>query len=115
MRKTLPNRRVSMNVTAYWQKHAFDVTFGFHPKTMRVLEIFADARKSGQMRADVRAASILASLALQHGAELPAMLKSMERVTDYSGEEYYASPIGEIMAEIIRQLEKEMGKMEAAQ
>lgn len=100
MRKQLPTRRPSFNITVEWQGHLFDATYGIDEETGRIGDIFADSRKSGQMRADIRAAATLASLAVQHGADLGTLLGPMERVQAFDGTEHYASPIAEIIAKI---------------
>lgn len=114
MRTTPPNRRNSRMVTVAWQGHTFEVTYGLDDQC-RVIDLFADCRKSGQMQADIRAAATLASLAIQHGADLSTLLRPLDRVQDYSGAEFYASPIGEIIAQIIRHAAEEFAGIKEAQ
>lgn len=108
-RKQLSNRRISHNITVEWQGHAFDVTYGLHTDG-QVGDLFADCRKSGQMRADIRAAATMASLAIQNGASLSDLLSPLERVQDFNGGEYYASPIGEIIAQIVRHQSEQLNE-----
>ncbi len=99
-RKNLPNRRPSITIETEWDGHPISVTVGYHPKTGKVQEVFADTRKGGQMQETIRDACVLASKLLQHGEEPSELPKSLGRVPDYTGQEDYASPIGKI-AEIV--------------
>lgn len=111
-RRQLPHRRISHNITVEWQGHTFDVTYGLHTDG-RVGDLFADCRKSGQMRADIRASATMASLAIQNGATLDDLLSPLERVQeiqDGKGVEFYASPIGEIIAQIVRHQSEQLNE-----
>lgn len=99
-RKTLPMRRPSETFETEWQGHKLTITLGYHPKTGRVLEVFADTAHGGQMQETIRDACVMISIALQCGYDPALLPKSMGRVPDYTGAEDYASPIGKI-AEIV--------------
>lgn len=114
MRHTPPNRRNSRTVTVQWQGHIFDVTYGLDDAG-RIVDVFGDCRKSGQMQADIRASATLASLAIQHGADLTTLLRPLDKVQDYTGAEFYASPIGEIIAQIIRHAADEFAAIKEVQ
>ncbi len=99
-RRQLPNRRPSITIETEWSGHPINVTVGYHPKTGKIQEVFADTVKGGQMQDTVRDGCVAFSIALQCGYDAALLPKSMARVQDYTGAEDYASPIGKI-AEIV--------------
>lgn len=77
-RARLPDRRPNATLMVDWQGHALTVTVGFDPATGLVREVFGNAPR-GQMHAALANACVAASLALQHGAPLAALARSMLR------------------------------------
>lgn len=104
-RKALPHRRPNVTVEADWQGHPLTITIGFHPKTGKPCEVFADALRGGQMAETIRDACVWASLILQSGGTPADLAKSLGRVPDYTGEERAASPLG-IIAQTIMEADQ---------
>lgn len=77
MRRTLPNRRHCVTASTVWQGHPVEVSVGFDPATGDVVEAFADIAKGGQMQHTLSDACILASIAIQHGASLDELQKTL--------------------------------------
>ena len=100
MRKQLPTRRPNTTVETDWQGHPITVTVGYHPKTGKPCEVFADAIRGGHMADTLRDACVWASLILQMGGTPEDLAKSLGRVPDYTGTERAASPLG-IIAQTI--------------
>ena len=96
MRGRLPDRRPSMTFEATWNNHQLSGTVGFDPVTGRVLEVFGDPQK-GSMQATIADAMVLVSIALQRGATVDELRRSLLIETDYTGAETPASPIGAIL------------------
>jgi hypothetical protein len=102
-RATLPHRRPNVTRTAEWSGHAFTVTIGLDPETLRSVEVFADTLKGGDMQATLADACVIISLALQHGITAGELAKSLARVPVLWGEEGQtapASPLGAIVEAI---------------
>lgn len=77
MRRTLPTRRHCVTASTVWQGHPIEVSVGFDPATGGVVEAFADIAKGGQMQHTLSDACILASIAMQHGASLDELQKTL--------------------------------------
>lgn len=76
-RNTLPNRRHCVTASTVWQGHPIEVSVGFDPATGDVVEAFADIAKGGQMQHTLSDACIIASIAMQYGASLDEMQKTL--------------------------------------
>ena len=77
----LPNRRSSETYALDVGNHAFTATVGFDPADGQPREAFLDGAKDGtELAAILDDASVLISLALQHGIGAAALAKSMSRV-----------------------------------
>ena len=103
-RQTLPTRRPNLTVTTAWEGHEILVTVGFDPSTGEPMEVFANAAKGGAMAATLADASVLVSIALQHGVAPDALAKSLGRVPTFTGAgmgEGPASPVGAVL-EVVR-------------
>ena len=92
-RVRLKNRRASITVKTVWHqgisRFAFHVTYGYDHD--RVREIFIAGAKEGTMlRHILQDAAVIASIALQHGATLEELCRSLGREQDGS----MASPLG---------------------
>ncbi len=99
-RKQLPNRRPNVTVETDWDGHPLSITVGFHPRTGRASEVFADSAKGGQMADTLRDACVIISVALQSGLSTNELSKSIASVPDLitgGGSLRPASPIGAIM------------------
>ena len=100
-RKTLPTRRPNLTVATAWDGHEILVTVGFDPATGEPMEVFAIAPPLAATLAD---ASVLVSIALQHGVAPDALAKSLGRVPTFTGagmSEGPASPVGAVL-EVVR-------------
>lgn len=87
-RETLPTRRYSHNFTVEFQGEKYNVTAGFYPDG-RIGELFIErvkdriASKLGYaLDGACRDAAVLISLALQYGAELETIGKTVSRDED---------------------------------
>jgi len=107
-RRRLPARRPSITCQIEWQGQAFTVTVGIDPITGQPLEVFAGEAK-GQMLATIGDACVALSLAMQYGAPVAELAKSMGQVPEWvlDGGEMVetvrpASPIGAVVAAIMR-------------
>ena len=82
-RRRLPNRRHCITASTLWQGHDIEVSVGLDPATGDVVEAFADIAKGGQLQHTLSDACILASIALQHGATLDELQKTLgsERIS----------------------------------
>jgi hypothetical protein len=103
-RKQLPNRRPNVTVQTDWDGHPLSITVGFHPRTGRASEVFADSAKGGQMADTLRDACVWASLILQSGMTPQELTKSLGRVPDYTGTERAASPLG-VIAQVVAEVD----------
>ena len=102
-RATLPNYRPNITRSTEWSGHAFTVTIGIDPETLRPVEVFADILKGGDMQATLADACVIISLALQHGIATGELAKSLARVPVLWSEEGTtapASPLGAIVEAI---------------
>ena len=100
IRRTLPQRRRLATVTTDWQGHAITVGIGYYPEGT-IGEVFADTAHGGHMAATVADACVVISLALQFGATVADLLKSVARVPEWRdgiAGEGMASPVGAILA-----------------
>lgn len=100
LRTALPPRRPNITTEALWQDHLITVTVGLDPKTGKPREVFANTLRGGAMAAALADASVLISIALQHGVTPAALGKSLGRVPAWvNGEqiEAPASPVGTII------------------
>ncbi len=104
-RKQLPNRRPNVTVETDWDGHPLSITVGFHPRTGRASEVFADSAKGGQMADTLRDACVWASLILQSGMTPQELTKSLGRVPDYTGTERAASPLG-VIAQVVSEADQ---------
>lgn len=110
-RERLPPRRPSQTVVAEWHGHALAVTGGFDPRSGRLAEAFASGPRFGSdLQALVDDACVVISLALQHGATVPELSRSIGTVPAW-GEggpvERPASVVGAIL-EALRQMEADL-------
>jgi hypothetical protein len=90
-----------MTIAADWQGHEILVTVGLDLLTGAPAEVFANSAKGGDVAATLADASVLISIALQHGVTPDALAKSLVRVPDLlRGEDATlpASPVGAVMA-----------------
>lgn len=108
LRRRLPTRRPSVTCQIEWQGQAFTVTIGMDPITGQPLEVFAGEAK-GQMLATIGDACVALSLAMQYGAPVAELAKSMGQVPEWvlrDGEMAAtvrpASPIGAVVAAILQ-------------
>ena len=80
-RSRLPNRRPSETRTLKVGNHTFHASVGFDPATVRPCEIFLAGAKDGtDMAAILDDASVVISVALQHGVPATALAKSVARL-----------------------------------
>ncbi len=81
LRRRLPNRRPSETRTLALGNLTFVANVGFDPQDGRPREIFLDGAKDGtDMAAILDDASVVISIALQHGSPVAALAKSVARV-----------------------------------
>lgn len=103
-RAVLPNRRPNVTTSIVWQGHSLTVTIGFNPATGEPAEVFVNTDKGGDMQAALADASVVLSIALQHGIAPEELGKSLGRVPLLWGEEGQtqpASPLGAIVEAIM--------------
>ncbi len=80
-RRRLPNRRPGETHALSVGNHTFTATFGFDPADGRPREIFLAGAKDGtEMAAILDDASVVISVALQHGVSAGALAKSVARL-----------------------------------
>jgi ribonucleoside-diphosphate reductase alpha chain len=106
-RATLPTRRPNCTVSVDWQGRPLDVTIGFDPATGQPREVFANTPKGGDMQAALADASVILSIALQHGIAPADLGKSLGRVPVLWGDEgatQPASPVGAIVEAILAEV-----------
>lgn len=106
-RKTLPARRPNVTLSIEWNGHPLEVTIGFDPATGGPSEVFANTPKGGDMQAALADASVILSIALQHGIAPADLAKSLGRVPVFTGEEGAtgpASPVGAIVEAILAEV-----------
>lgn len=104
MRHTLPARRPNCTTSITWNNHPMDVTIGFDPATGQPSEVFANTAKGGDMQSALADASVILSIALQHGIAPADLAKSLGRVPVLWGDEgatQPASPVGAILEAIL--------------
>lgn len=116
-RRVLPARRPSVTVQVVWRmegaEQVFDVTAGIDPGRGRVAEVFACDRKTGShLSHTIADACVVISVALQHGAGLAALARSLGTVP-VMGRAQPASPLGAILGALI-EVEAELIEVEAA-
>jgi hypothetical protein len=99
IRRRLPYRRPSVTFATVWREHELTATVGFDPRTGAPLEVFGNAKR-GAMHATIADAAVLVSVALQCGATIPELRRSLLVETDYQGNESPASPIGAILTAV---------------
>lgn len=106
-RETLPQRRPNITRSIEWQGRALDVTIGFDPATGEPREVFVNVPKGGDMQAALADASVLLSVALQHGISPAELGKSLGRVPVLWAEEGAtgpASPVGAVVEAILAEV-----------
>ena len=92
-RERLPQRRRSENLSFELERHHFTATIGFYPDG-RIGEVFLTNSKYGnQLDTNSRDAAILLSFALQFGADINTIRKSLCR----NGERHALGPIGKLL------------------
>ncbi len=80
-RHRLPNRRPSLTRTINAGNHRFEITVGIDPADGQPREVFLDgAKDGGELAVILDDASVLISVALQHGIGALVLAKSMSRV-----------------------------------
>ena len=80
-RRRLPNRRSSETHALSVGNHSFTAAIGFDPADGRPREVFLDGAKVGtEMAAILDDASVVLSLALQHGIRPATLAKSVARL-----------------------------------
>ncbi len=80
-RHRLPNRRPSLTRTINAGNHRFEVTVGIDPADGQPREVFLDgAKDGGELAVILDDASVLISVALQHGVPASVLTKSMARI-----------------------------------
>lgn len=102
-RRRLPDRRPNVTREIFWNGHRITVTIGFHPKTGRPMEVFANTDRGGDMQAVISDSCVILSLGLQNGTPPDELGKSLLIVPAFiDGEETTApaSPIGAIVGVI---------------
>ena len=106
-RTLLPSRRPSETISVTWQTETgqfdFDITAGFDPATGRLAEVFySDGMKTGtQLQASIQDTCIIVSIALQHGATVADLSKSLGEV-EVMGQKMPASIVDAILAALAR-------------
>ena len=95
-RNRLPGRRPSVGFLTEWQGHEFAVTVGIDPASGAPLEVFANAKR-GAMQSTIADAAVLISLALQRGATIPDLRRSLLLEMTFDGSGVPTSPIGAIL------------------
>lgn len=103
MRHILPHRRPNVTLSVDWQGHPLDVTVGFDPATGQPAEVFVNTPKGGDMQAALADASVILSVAMQHGVTPAELGKSLGRVPllwGAEGETQPASPLGAVVEAI---------------
>lgn len=106
-RASLPTRRPNCTRSVEWQGHAMTVTIGFDPVTGSPVEVFCNTDKGGDMAATLADASVVLSVALQHGITPAELGKSLGRVPVLWGEEGQtqpSSPVGAIVEAILAEV-----------
>jgi len=106
-RATLPNRRPNCTLSVEWQGHDMAVTIGFNPATGQPSEVFVNTAKGGDMQAALADASVVLSVALQHGVTPAELAKSLGEVHvpgAPKGKTGPASPLGAIVAAIMAEV-----------
>lgn len=106
-RATLPTRRPNVTLSIDWNGHPLDVTIGFAPDTGAPAEVFANTPKGGDMQAALADASVILSIALQHGIAPADLAKSLGRTPVLWGDEgatQPASPVGAIVEAILAEV-----------
>jgi hypothetical protein len=95
-RERLPNRRPTENREIRHQNFTFVASIGKYPDG-RIAEIFIASRKSGSdMATAMRDASIVASIAFQHGVSPETTRHALGRNSDGSA----ASPLGVVLDQL---------------
>jgi hypothetical protein len=105
MRRTLPERRITVTKSIYWQNHEIIVAAGIHPTEGWLGEIFVDAAHGGQMQTLLRDAVTAISVALQYGVPLAEMGKSLAREPIWTTQgmaDGPASPLGAVIDGLIK-------------
>ena len=95
-RTRLPDRRPSVWFSTVWQGHEFAGTVGLDPSTAAPLEVFANAKR-GALDSVLADAAVLISVALQHGATVDELRRTLLLEMTFDGLEVPASPIGAIL------------------
>ena len=95
-RNRLPGRRPSVGFLTEWQGHEFAVTVGIDPASGAPLEVFANAKR-GAMHSTIADAAVVISVALQHGATIPELWRSLLLELTFDSQEVPASPVGAIL------------------
>jgi hypothetical protein len=95
-RERLPNRRQTETRTIQHQAFTFVASIGCYSDG-RLAEVFICSRKSGSdMAAAARDASIVVSIALQHGVNAETIRHALGRNSDGSA----ASPLGAVLDQL---------------
>jgi ribonucleoside-diphosphate reductase alpha chain len=77
----LPNRRQCLGYRFDHGRFRYFGTIGFDPRSMRPCEIFLQVGKAGtEIEMLARAAAVLASVALQHGATVDELRSALTRL-----------------------------------
>ena len=80
-RRRLPNRRSSETHALSVGNHRFTATVGFDPANGQPQEVFLDGPKDGtELAAILDDASVVLSLAMQHGIRPATLAKSVARI-----------------------------------
>jgi hypothetical protein len=80
-RERLPNRRPAVTQSLEVGNHSFVATIGFSPVDGRPQEVFLSGAKDGtDLAAILDDASVVISIALQHGVSPAALAKSVARL-----------------------------------
>ena len=101
-RTRIATRRPSVTRDVTWTtthgSQSFSLTFGFHPETARLSEVFySDGQRVGsQLQHEISDGCVLISLLLQHGATPDAIGHSLSRIP-VLGQDAPASVIGAIV------------------
>jgi hypothetical protein len=81
IRRRLPNRRPALNRTITADNHCLEVSVGIDPADGQPRKIFLDGTKDGgELAAILDDASVVISVALQHGISAAALAKSVARI-----------------------------------
>ena len=101
MRKKLPHRRPSVTRTFETTSDRYHISFGIDPEDQQAREIFIHGSKIGSdLEILLDDASIILSLALQHGLPLSQLMHSLNTDREEEGKSVLAAAIKSVEEEM---------------